>query len=412
MHRHVRTGWLPVLLVASVTAEASSVVTETEFLAFLDASHPAALQASESVAAARGRVVAAATLENPTLSVVREDPSGPAEQLDWTLSWQLPGSDRRRWIEAGEGALAAAEAQQSMELLALRLAMREIYADWAVNGARRARLALQVERVERLARREAARAEKGEASGLAARRLDLAVAVLRSRLALADADTEAARTRAAAWAPELPPDARSELPLLPEAIDAAGDPPRLGASPRLRAAQADLAAALLEQQAARHFVRSPEVQIGWQAQETAAESLDGPIVGLAWSVPIFARGQAARALAESRVSAARSQLELVRRESAAARSSAGEVYSRHSAAVEQAESAVAGNERLLAAAEVAFRHGETTLTDLLDTLRAMDDAEMAVLDLYAAALAANRELERQIGSGAVAPSPDSNPVKE
>ena len=50
-------------------------------------------------------------------------------------------------------------------------------------------------------------------------------------------------------------------------------------------------------------------------------------------------------------------------------------------------------------AEAAFRQGEAGLTDLLETHRSVTEAELAVLDLHEAALAAHRELERLAASG-------------
>ena len=51
-----------------------------------------------------------------------------------------------------------------------------------------------------------------------------------------------------------------------------------------------------------------------------------------------------------------------------------------------------------AQSEAAFRLGESSVTDLLETHRSATEAELAALDLYEAALAAARELERLDGS--------------
>ena len=48
---------------------------------------------------------------------------------------------------------------------------------------------------------------------------------------------------------------------------------------------------------------------------------------------------------------------------------------------------------MVEAATAAFRAGETSMTDLLDTLRAAREAQTRALDLQAAALAAQRQLE-------------------
>ena len=399
MFRLAWIGLLPVLLSASTLAQTSLVVTEAGFLSVLDDNHPAVAERSQDVAMARARVVAASTLENPTLAVVREDPSGPVEQTDWSISWQIPERDRRLRIEAGEATVAAAEARLAQDLLALRLTMRQVYADWAIATARRERLSAQAAHVEALAARETTRAEGGEASGLEAHRLRLAAAGLQAKVALAEVAAETARSGALSWRPNLAAGARPVLPLLPQAPDLEQS------HPLLRAAQADLGAAMLERQAAGRFVRSPEVVVGWQRQEAGPESVDGPILGFSWSVPLFARNQSEQALTEARVEAARARMEVVRREVAATRTAATATYQNLTTAVANARAALAGNEKMLTGAEAAFRHGETSLTDLLETLRSATESEMAVLDLHEAALAAHRKLSRLAGLHGVPDEP-------
>ena len=235
-------------------------------------------------------------------------------------------------------------------------------------AARRQRLSTQAERVESLARREAVRAERGEASGLEVRRLRLAAATLRSRVALAAGGSERAKAEAAAWHPGLPVDARPILPELPAA------PSLDGADSRVRAAEADLAAAELAELASR------------------------PIFGVAWSVPLFDRRQADRRSSEAGLAAARARLELAERESAAARTAARDNFARLAGALAEAREELGATERMLDAAEAAFRQGEAGLTDLLETHRSVTEAELAVLDLHEAALAAHRELEQLAAS--------------
>ncbi|MEE8525022.1 MAG: TolC family protein [Thermoanaerobaculia bacterium] len=405
MHRFAVAGLLPVLWAAPGAAQPSSIVTEAEFLSTLDESHPAVAEASEALSVARARVVAASTLENPVLGAVREDPSGPVAQTDWTISWQLPEADRRPRIAAREEAAGAAEARRSQELLSLRLTMREIFAEWTFAAARGESLRAHAERVEALAAREAARAERGEASGLEAHRLALAAAGLRARVAIAAATAEEARSRARSWYPGLPADAEPLLPPLPPA-------PELDEDHLLvRAARADVAAATLEREAAGRFVRSPELSLGWQRQEAGSQSADGPLFGLSWSLPLFGRNQAERSTAEAHVTAARARLERIRREVGSAREGAVTIFRRLAAAFADAEAALTGNERMLEGAEAAFRHGEASLTDLLETQRSATESELTLLELHQAALAAHRELERLAGSG-VQKNLTSNPTPQ
>lgn len=393
MHRSIPIGLLGGFFVVAVAAQDRPVVTEAEFLSVLDETHPAVRESAEGVALAEARLLGARTLDNPVVEAVREDPGGPIGQTDVLVSWKVPDAARGPEINARQGEIGAARRRLVHDLLGYRLAMREAYAGWAVADARRRRLSTQAERVESLAQREAVRAEQGEASGLEVRRLRLAAATLRSRVALADGASERARAEAAAWHPGLPADARPVLPELPAA------PSLDGADARVRAARADLAAAELAQLATRPIVASPEVTLGWRRQDLTPGAVDGPIFGVAWSVPLFDRRQAARQNASAALAAAGARLELAERESAAARNAASTNFARLAAALAEAREELGATERMLDGAEAAFRQGEGGLTDLLETHRSVTEAELAVLDLHEAALAAHRELERLAVSG-------------
>jgi outer membrane protein TolC len=249
-----------------------------------------------------------------------------------------------------------------------------------------------------LAERQASRAERGEASGLEAHRLRLAASALRSRVALAEAESERARAEAATWNPDLPRDARPALP------DLANAPTLDGSSARIIAAEADVSAARLARQAAGRFVASPEVSLGWQRQEAGAEAIDGPIFGLAWSVPLFDRKRAARDAADASIAGAQARLELVQREVIASRAAAAKSFARLAAALAQAREELTLNGRMLDGAEAAFLQGEAELTDLLETHRSVTEAELAMLDLYGEALAVHRQLERLAGPAAPEPA--------
>lgn len=392
MHRSILIGLFGGFFAVAGAAQDRPVVTEAEFLSVLDETHPAVRESAGVVGLAEARLLAARTLDNPVVEAVREDPDGPIGQTDVLVSWKMPDAARAPEIEAREGEIGAARRRLAYDLLGYRLAMREAYAGWAVADARRQRLTLQAERVGSLAQREAVRAERGEASGLEARRLGLAAATLRSRVALAAGASERARAEAAAWHPGLPANARPVLPELPAA------PSLDGADVRVRAAEADLAAAELAQLATRPIVASPEVTVGWRRQDLTPGAVDGPIFGVAWSVPLFDRRQAARQSAGAALAAAGARLELAERESAAARVAASTNFARLADALAEAREELGATERMLDGAEAAFRQGEAGLTDLLETHRSVTEAELAVLDLHEAALAAHRELERLAAS--------------
>ena len=232
MPRRVWIGILPILIAAASGAQNAPIVTEAEYLSAFDDSHPAVRASAEALARAEAAVRAAATLDNPTIGAVRENPSADVRQLDLVASWQIPDAARGREIEAREREADAARARFEQAITSHRVAMREAYALWAVANARRELLESQAARVEDLARREAARTEKGEASRLEAHRLGLAAGALRSRVALAEAEASRARAQASIWAPTI---ADTAIPVLPALAET---PVHQGQHSRVRAAEA------------------------------------------------------------------------------------------------------------------------------------------------------------------------------
>lgn len=400
MSRLIATSAL--LVFAALPAAAQTFITEAEFLAALDADHFATIEAAEELALSRAVLDDASRLENPSLEAVRENPSGPVSQTDLMLSWRLPDFARGREIEAATQRLASARARYAQSLVSLRVEMRQVYAEWALASAREERLEAQLGRVADLARRERARAEEGESSGLEAHRLALAVDVLSARLAIARAEREAAQARARVWNPATPADATPLLPELPAA------PPAESAHPLLSAAQAELDAALAEREAAARFLRSPELMGGWQRQEDSGEPLDGPLFGVNWSVPLFRRNQGERIVAEARVRSAEARLVRLRREIDAGRAASRARYGVLAGSVATLERNLEETARMLRGAEAAFLHGEASLTDFLETLRSATEAELAMLELREAALSSLRDAERING----ATESDHHPIKK
>ncbi len=393
MHRAFAALTAALLAVPSAAGQTAVVVTEAEFLAAVGEDHPAVVALREAVGEARAEALAASVLADPGLGILREDPDGAAEQIDLTVAWQPPRPGRRLAMAAADRGVDAAEARLAADRLALRLALREVYAEWAIATARVELLADHAERLAELARRERLRAERGEASGLEARRLALAAGEAGSRVALAEAEAAAARAAARGWQPALGEDAVPELPRLP--------PPPAGlpaGHPRLTALEQDLAAAGLERQVAARVARWPELVAGWQRQELDAGAVEGPLLGLSWPLPLLDRNRAERSLAATREEAAAARLAAARAHLEADRAGRLAAYRRLAAATREAGATAAGNDSMIAAAIAGFEHGEAGLTDLLETLRSAAEAESTALDLHAAALTAHRRLEELAGS--------------
>ena len=392
MHRAFAAFVAVVLAVPAAGASQPAVVTEAEFLAAVGEGHPALAALRMNLGSARAEALAAAALADPEVGAVREDPDGDAEQIDLTVSWQPPQPGRRLAVAAAGHGIAAAEARLEAERLALHLVLHEAYAAWAIASERTDHLARNADRLAELARREGERAERGEVSGLEARRLALAADEAASRLALAEAEAAAALATVRGWVPELADGALSELPALV--------PPRAALPaqhPRLIALEQDLEAARLSSRAADRIVRWPELIAGWQRQELDAGSVEGPILGISWPLPLLDRNRAERSLAASREENAGARLEAARRRFEADRAGALAAYGRLEAAAREAHRAASGNPGMVAAAVAAFEQGEAGVTDLLETLRSAVDSEATALDLHTAALAAFRRLEELAG---------------
>lgn len=385
-------GLLAVVSFTASKAQTPPVITEAEFLSVLDEDHPAVAESAATLATTRASLLAAATLENPKLSGVREEPSSSIEQTDWALSWQLPGASRRPLIEARRHDVDAAAQRLSQDLALLRFMMREVYAGWALSSVREESLGALASRIEALAERQAARAQRGEVSVLDVRRLELAAATLRSQVALAVVASERARAQARAWSPTLSSDDQPVLPELPSMPDLTSS------HPLVVAARADLAARQLEGQAAGRFVATPELSLGWQEQRSESDSIAGPTLGIGWSLPLFDRHRAEKAASAAQIVAAEARLERLEREVTAARPAAQATFERLLVALESIDAVLDTEGRILEGAEAAFRQGELSLTDLLDTHRSVTEATLARIDLYGAALAAHRDLERLSGT--------------
>jgi len=373
-------------------------ITESQFLEPLESGHPALVALGQSLAEAEAAARSARTLSNPELGASREAP-GELEQLDVSVSWQLPHLGRRRLaVAAADAGVTAARSRLEAERTALRQAVRETFARWATSTATAETLGRWSGELERLAARERERAASGEASGLDARRLALAASEARGRLARAEAERLEALAAARAWRADLAPDAIPELPPL-------GDP---GATvenhPLLVALRAELEAAAAERDLASRVLDMPSLSAGWQRQEAGGEVADGATMGLSWTVPLFDQRQAERERTRARVETASARLELAEREIHAGREGALTAYGALRAAATAASSAAGDSSGVTTAATAAFQAGETTVTDLLDALRSATEAEVAALELYAEALAARRRLEQLSGAFAVSPS--------
>ena len=369
---------------------AQEALTEASFLGAIDADGVAVRALTEDLARAEAARRRAGTLGNPRVEFEWEAPEGNPEQTTWTAAWAPPLDGRLGLTrEAAETGVAAARERFAADRLRLRRELRRAYADWALSAERRDVLKKQQGFVNTLADQARRRADAGEESGISARRLLLASAEIGAELAVAEADATRAEALARAWRPEIPPGAPLERPPLGTPPAAEMTPPR----PELEALRLEVRQAEIEGRLARRFVVFPELQAGWQRLEDNGKEQSGPVFGLSWSVPIFDRFQASRVEVLQRQKALEARLALatarLSAELAAARSSYGQLAQR----AREHERAIADTEKLVEGAVASFRAGESTVTDLLETLRSVREAHLREIELYAEALEAQRALE-------------------
>jgi cobalt-zinc-cadmium efflux system outer membrane protein len=373
-------------------AWAQDIMTEARFLARVGPDHAAVVGHGDRLAEATGEAARAGRLENPSVDWWREAPDGEPVVTNWTFGWTPPLDGRRGLrVKAARADLAAASSDLEAHRLALRHRLRAVYADWALGVARLRVAGAGRDSLEAMARRMRARADSGEESKLTARRLELAAVETRAGLAVVEAEAARGRAAALAWlegdagVPELP-----DLPEAPATLEAS-DRPDLAAL-RHEAEAEDFRARL-----GGRFLSFPRLSVGWQRLGDGASDTDGPLLGVSWPIPLFDRNQGDAREARLKRDAALARAELAERLAAAERAGALAAYAtlRHEALATRAIAEDAG--RAVDGATAAYRLGEGSLTDLLDTMRSAAAARLAALDLYAAALQAHRDLELAVG---------------
>lgn len=392
--------WLALAVVLGVRAAsaqegaAQELITEEAWLRGLAADHPALVALRAEVGDAEASAVRARTLNNPEIALEVESPRELSTQTTWSLAWSPPLDGRRGLrVKAAEARLDGARLDLGAAELRFRIEAREVYADWSVSHRRRELLAAQLDVVARIAAHVRARANAGEASGLSARRVELAVGGERAELARAESMLARAHAVARALYPQLSTAARPILSSLPVATN--GVDPNL--SPDVQARLQAVREAEIDAVEARRFITAPSFAVGWQRVEESGLHWSGPVYGVAWTIPLFDRRDGDRLATAERLDGARAELEISNRRASAGAVGAQAAYALLRDAALTAAASLEDADRLIESATAAYDHGETDTTDLLETLRAVLHARLTALDLHADALAAHRALELAAG---------------
>jgi outer membrane protein TolC len=313
----------------------------------------------------------------------------------------LPIDGRRRVsIDAAQAGVDVERHRLERRRFELRLKLRQEYAAWAVGEDQVLLLDEHCGRLEALARWMQSRADAGEESLLAAERMT--IAFRSSLVALAEARAVAAawRERAGAWLLDSGRHLSALQPRLPELLEAPADLDT-EARPDVRAARAEIEQAESLEQLSRRVLEAPELRFGWKkidnGVDEGASDFEGPVFGVGWKIPLFNRLRADRLAAESAITAAVASEVWIARRARSDLASARVAYEELRKAAASAREDFEGLDKIARAATASFEAGETTLTDLLDTLDALLNARLSGLDLYSAALNAHRQLELASG---------------
>jgi outer membrane protein TolC len=374
--------------------EGTPVVTEQAFLDAVGPEHPAWRSLEEAVANAEAEVRRAAVLPNPVLGFAREAPDGLTSENTWLLTWRPPLDGRRGPTRhAAEAGARAARADLAARRLRVRGELRRVYADWAVAAARLAVVTSHAERIERAAEVLRRRAETGEISGLAARRIALSAEGVRAARARAEAEHARAFAEVRAFWPGVSDGSRPRLPpfrVAPPSADVSRRPDLVALEEQVE--QADFQA-----KAAGRFWGFPELGFGWQTLRGGGSRVGGPVFAASWSVPLFDRDQGHRARAEGRSRVLAAQHSLVRARASAEMEGARAAWAALRTAAQRAEEAARDGQAVVRGTAAAFEAGEADVTDLNDALRAAFNADLQALELRRDALAAERAFEAALG---------------
>lgn len=379
-------------------------IDEAGLIAAIEAHDPRIAATAARVAAARADVVAAGARPNPSISIEREEPflDGQGFATNY-LRVNLPidvSGRRGLQIEAADAGVQAAARDASRTTHELVLDALLVF-DEAAHA--RLRLALVLGEREALVRAvEIARqrSQAGAASGYEVQRFELELAVHDDDTRTAEADLQHARMRLAALvgqAGEL--DAATDLALptavrpVEELVTRASDRGDLMAA-RSRSTQATRRAAA----ASRGWIPTPVLTGGAMTAAFGDQTGTGYVAGLQLSVPVFDRGQAEQARAAADQKLADAEARWLERQIPVAVRTAHAALVAH---VEQARQLEAGPvarvDVIVRAAEVAFREGKTTVTELLDAHRAARAVRLRALELHLSVARDTRALELAIG---------------
>ena len=353
---------------------------------------------------ARAGLRGAGLWPNPELSLSREEAGGSEDRFaDVTIPIPLTG---RLSLErsAARSRLRAAEARtRQFRMGLLRGGVREAFLELLAAQERASIVEAALARLGELVEVLRAREREGESSGFDRMRAE------RER-AETEADLMEAQVREAWRRASL----AALLALPSEEIVAAGSMEPSGSLPAaegvraLAASRGDIAALEAEAEGADSLARAakrrvfpePLLTAGTKTTEAGGASDTGGVLGIAFTLPIFDRGQGTGAAAKAEAALFRARREALARE-AEARAQAALTETKARRAAEAAYSAGGDPEDLVRIAWAAYDGGEMRILDLLDACRTALSARLRGVELRLEARRAEVELNRVVGEEVV-----------
>ncbi|WP_437964123.1 TolC family protein [Sorangium sp. So ce260] len=377
-------------MAAASSSLAASPLDEVAATRRVCAEGPAAAAARAEWLRGEAAVTAAGVLPNPSLSVQHQRTlSGPAES-ETVVGLSVPlGLGGQRFVL--QDAARALRDQALSEAHATRfdaaLAFREAYVAAAVEEARLAVLARQQAALDALSGTVERLARGGESASYDLLRQRTQARVHGRLLASARARTAASRALLEAWTGEevtLPPEGLAKIAGGP--AGRAATSAQRGATPappRIRGLEAAARARGLEAEAARRrWVPDVEVFAGYRALSGAAqETGHGLSLGLTVPLTLFDHGQGDAARADAEQAVAQAAAAGLKRDSAARARAAAARLGILEAGIAEIERAVAEAAALEGQAGRLYAAGEASIAELLDALRAAEEAQLARIDL-------------------------------
>lgn len=386
----------------------AQVLSEREAMRRFYASSPyiAEAQAATAVVESQGRSRLARP--NPQAGFEHEG-AGLTQTFGVEQSFSLSG--RRTYIaRAGAAATEADKLQGEFRLWELCSEMRLAFHDFYFAQRREAILAAAGQRLEEVIAVLSEREHLGEGSTFDRLRTEREQANLQSEISVNRAAKARARSLLQSF---LGSEVRIEGVRIDSQAAIGNELPSVAELLRIAAAQRGdlLGEARLQDQfqweqraTSRARIPDPTIFAGLKREEDGGAIRYGPHIGVFATIPLFDRGQyrTAELAAEQRRSASRQRV-ILERIAAEISGAHEELQIRRASAGEYRGRTEQEGARLVQIATVAYQEGEIGILELLDAYRATRESELRLLELEAAAKAAEIHVERVVGKPVLSP---------